>query len=70
MRYFYEPTFEVLRGLGQLYNTDPDFMATFRRLHPDLSPYMQEAITCYVDNLEAQSPGRWVPDSIEQRMSL
>src|SRR5438128_2678995 len=36
LRYFYEPTFEILRGLGELYNSEPDFMANFKKLHPDL----------------------------------
>ena len=52
IRYFYEPTLEILRGLGELYNTSPDFMANFEKLHPDLPTYLQEAITQYVDDLE------------------
>jgi len=52
IRYFYEPTLDILRGLGQLYNTDPDFMAFFQRIHPDLPAYLQATITHYVDDLE------------------
>jgi MerR family transcriptional regulator, thiopeptide resistance regulator len=52
LRYFYEPNLEILRGLGELYNTSPDFMAFFQQIHPDLPPYLQESITHYVDDLE------------------
>ncbi len=52
LRYFYEPTLDILRGLGQLYNTDPAFMANFQKMHPDLPEYLQESITQYVDDLE------------------
>lgn len=68
--YFYEPTLEILRGLGQLYNTDPDFMATFQRLHRDLPPYLEEAITHYVDQLETQGPDRRVAGNSELWMSF
>lgn len=51
MRYFYEPTPEVLYGLGQLYNTHPDFMATFQQIHPDLPAFLQQAITVYCEKL-------------------
>lgn len=52
LRYFYEPTLDILRGLGEMYNSHPDFIANFKKLHPDLSEYMREAITQYVDDLE------------------
>jgi DNA-binding transcriptional MerR regulator len=54
MRYFYEPPLEVLRGLGELYTTHPDFAANFAALHPQLAAFMQQAITHYVDALETQ----------------
>jgi len=50
--HFYEPSLEILRGLGELYNTNPDFIANFKKLHPDLPGYLQAAITQYVDDLE------------------
>jgi DNA-binding transcriptional MerR regulator len=50
--HFYEPTLEILRGLGEMYNTHPGFMATFQKFHPDLPAYLQETITQYVDDLE------------------
>jgi DNA-binding transcriptional MerR regulator len=52
IRYFYEPTLDILRGLGDLYNDNPDFAANFRKVHPELASYMREAIVQYVDDLE------------------
>ena len=52
LRYFYEPTLEILRGLGEMYNADPEFNAFFQKIHPDLPAYLQEKITQYVDDLE------------------
>jgi hypothetical protein len=51
-RHFYEPTLDVLRGLGEHYNAHPEFNANFSKLHTDLPAYLQEAITQYVDDLE------------------
>jgi DNA-binding transcriptional MerR regulator len=52
IHYFYEPTLEILRGLGETYNTDARFIAFFDRFHPDLAPYLQTSIAHYVDDLE------------------
>jgi DNA-binding transcriptional MerR regulator len=52
IRYFYEPTLEILRGLGQHYNAYPEFNANFTKLHPELPEYLETAITRYVDELE------------------
>lgn len=49
---FYEPTLDILRGLGDLYNTSPEFMAFFEQIHPELPAYLQAGITQYVDDLE------------------
>ena len=49
-RNFYEPTFAILRGLGQGYATDPAFRATFEAMHPNLPDFLQAAITVYCDN--------------------
>lgn len=54
MHYFYEPSLEVLRGLGNMYNEHPDFNATFTAMHPDLPPFLQKAINVYVDALEME----------------
>ncbi|MBN1265010.1 MAG: MerR family transcriptional regulator [Anaerolineales bacterium] len=54
LRHFYEPTIEILAGLGQTYNDQPDFKATFTRIHPDLPVFLKEAIRIYVDRLETE----------------
>lgn len=51
LRYFYEPTPEILRGLGQMYNQHPDFIATFQQIHPDLPTFLEQAVTHYCDTL-------------------
>jgi DNA-binding transcriptional MerR regulator len=51
IRWFYEPTPEILMGLGQLYNTHPDFIANFQAIHPDLPAFLQAAITVYCKRL-------------------
>ena len=48
-RHFYEPTFDILRGLGQGYAHDPAFRATFEAMHPDLPDFLHQAITVYCD---------------------
>jgi DNA-binding transcriptional MerR regulator len=52
LRYFYEPTIEILGGLGEMYHDHPDFNATFTRIHPDLPAFLKKAIAIYVDELE------------------
>ena len=47
LRYFYEPTTEILLGLADAYNEQPDFAAFFERIHPDLAGFMREAIRHY-----------------------
>ena len=54
LRYFYEPTIEVLGGLGHMYHDHPDFNATFTNIHPDLPAFLKEAIVIYVDELETK----------------
>lgn len=49
LRYFYEPTPEILRGLGHRYHDDPAFHANFADLHPDLPAFLEQAITHYCD---------------------
>jgi DNA-binding transcriptional MerR regulator len=55
LRYFYEPTIDILRGLGQHYNQHPDFIATFQRIHPDLPAALERGIAIYCDGLEDSS---------------
>lgn len=50
IRHFYEPTFAMLRGLGQGYANDPAFRTKFEAMHPDLPDFLQSAITIYCDN--------------------
>ena len=52
MRYFYEPSWTVLRGLGQGYAASPDFRATFEKMHPDLPDFLNEAIQVYTDRAQ------------------
>jgi DNA-binding transcriptional MerR regulator len=54
LRYFYEPTLEVLGGLGDMYHDHPDFNATFTKIHPDLPAFLKQAIAIYVDELETK----------------
>ena len=52
LHYFYEPTLDLLRGLGDLYNTNPDFIANFQKIHEGLPAFLQQSIAHYVDELE------------------
>ena len=54
LRYFYEPTPGILLGLGQLYVEHPDFQANFRKLHPALPEFLNQAITAYCAKLAAK----------------
>jgi DNA-binding transcriptional MerR regulator len=54
MRYFYEPTIEILRGLGQLYVEHPGFAANIGQFGPGLPEFMREAITIYCDGLSSK----------------
>lgn len=47
LRAFYEPTPDILRGLGQAYEEDPRFAAFFTGLHPDLPAFLSRAIEIY-----------------------
>ena len=48
LRAFYEPTPDILRGLGQAYAAQPEFSAFFAALHPDLPAFLSRAIDAYV----------------------
>jgi MerR family transcriptional regulator, thiopeptide resistance regulator len=52
LRNFYEPTLDMMRGLGQLYNSDPAFIENLQKLHEDLPAYLEAGITQYVDDRE------------------
>lgn len=49
LRNFYEPTPEMLRGLGDLYVQDSRFNENIDRVAEGLSEYMQKAIAYYCD---------------------
>jgi DNA-binding transcriptional MerR regulator len=51
LRWFFDPPVEVLRALGNTYNDDPQFNATFQQLDPRLAPFMRAAIGVYCDTL-------------------
>ncbi len=67
IRYFYEPTLEILRGLPELYNTNPDFVAFFEKIHPDLAAYIQQVVPVYVDKLETEAVERLLAEDSEGR---
>lgn len=52
MRYFYEPTIEVLSGLGQMYVDSPDFRATFEKFSPEFPEFLNQAIQLYCEGKE------------------
>lgn len=54
LRNFYDPALEGLLGLADLYNEDPQFNATFVKMHPDLAPFMREAVKVYVERLRGR----------------
>lgn len=69
LHYFYEPTLDILRGLGQGYSSNPDFIAFFQQLHPNLPDYLSEAITQYVDNLETAELEHMLAEDEVRRLS-
>jgi DNA-binding transcriptional MerR regulator len=58
LRCFYEPTPQILAGLGQTYSSDPEFRATFTKTHPDLPDFLTRAIEVYCQNLTAEKQGK------------
>ena len=71
LRNFYEPSLDLLRGLSQLYNSDPRFIANFQAIHADLPAYLEQVIACYVDELETAELERMLAedDDLAQRRS-
>ncbi len=69
IRYFYEPTLDILRGLGELYTSHPDFIANFSNIHPDLAEYMKSGINQYVDELEYAEIERMLADDEARKQS-
>jgi DNA-binding transcriptional MerR regulator len=69
LRYFYEPDLDVLRGLGEGYNSHPDFIANFQQMHPDLPAYLSQAIAQYVDELETAEIERMLAEDEASRIN-
>ncbi len=69
LRHFYEPSLDRLRGLGQLYNSSPDFIANFQNIHHDLPAYLEQVIEAYVDELETAELERMLAEdeAMQQR---
>ena len=69
LRHFYEPSLDRLRGLGQLYNSSPEFMANFQNIHADLPAYLERVIEAYVDELETAELERMLAEdeALQQR---
>ncbi len=40
-------------GLADLYNEHPDFLANFKKMHPDLPEFLRKAIKYYCSKLPA-----------------
>lgn len=70
IRNFYEPTLDILRGLGQMYHDNPDFAQFFQQFHPNLTEYLRDAIMQYVDNLEDAELERMLLEEAEGRLSI
>lgn len=52
---FYDCSYEMYRGLGQLYISDPRFTATYDKVRPGLAVWLQKAIAYYCDTHEKKS---------------
>src|SRR5258706_345030 len=51
IRYFYEPTPEVLLGLANAYTDDPAFASFFAKIDPNLAMYFKQAVPIYVESI-------------------
>lgn len=69
IRSFYEPTLDILRGLGEMYHESADFAAFFQNIHPNMTQYLRDAIVQYVDDLETAELERMLLEEAEGRLS-
>jgi DNA-binding transcriptional MerR regulator len=53
LRYFYEPSLDILKGLGEMYADNPAFAGMYRKMHPDMPEFLRAAIRRYTRGLEA-----------------
>lgn len=49
LRTFYEPNYEMYKGLGQMYVDDPRFSAYYEKFGKGLAVFMRDAMCCYAD---------------------
>jgi MerR family transcriptional regulator, thiopeptide resistance regulator len=54
MKYFYDPSIERMRGLGQMYVDDPRFNTMYEKVRKGLALFMKQAINVYCDGLEGK----------------
>jgi hypothetical protein len=66
LHYFYEPSLDMLRGLGEMYRDDPAFADKFAAMHADLPNFLYEAIDRYVDDLETAEIERMLAEDEDQ----
>lgn len=68
LHYFYTPTLDILRGLGELYINDSRFTATFEQAAAGFAAYMQAGINQYVDDLEYAEIERMLAADAEREL--
>jgi DNA-binding transcriptional MerR regulator len=51
LKYFFDPSIERMRGLGQMYTEDPRFMMGYEKVRKGLALFMKQAIDFYCDRL-------------------
>jgi hypothetical protein len=59
-----------MRGLADLYNTNPEFIRNFQQFHEHLPAYLQQVIPVYVDALEDAELARLLADDDAQAASM
>ncbi len=55
MKFFYDPSIERMRGLGQMYVDDPRFNSLYEKVRKGLAHFMKQAIDVYCDRLEKET---------------
>lgn len=54
--YFYEPSIEIVEGLGEMYKLDPEFRKYYEKIDPNLPDFFGDSIAYYAAELET----RWL----------
>ncbi len=68
--HFYEPSLEIMAGLGEMYALNPDFRVNFEKLHADLPEFLRDGIAHYVDELETQAIAQMLDEDDARRRRL